>query len=358
MVDFINLSKSDWKDIVFKELKTTPFDSLIWKINDRISIDPYYTKAELKVNINPIPHTNDWYIGETFNLGNPETCNDQLLTALDGGVGSPLFIVPENINIRDIKNSLKKAEFSYLFNFIQFQEGVSDKYIIEKLELISEFGNTELDDMFGCLILPKENKIRLFEELSELSSGMYVLGFETKSSIESVDIKLAELLSEVRECFDEIDALDPAYCFLSSFFTFEIGNNYLFEIARLRAFSILWGNLQLAYGIESLQVPFLNIVFDPKVYGSDVNTNMIKATTMTMSAAIGGASRITVLPSDQTGSNFSRRIARNVQHLLLMESYFDKVIDPAAGSYYIETLTQKIAESAWKIFLKGEEVRR
>jgi methylmalonyl-CoA mutase len=72
-----------------------------------------------------------------------------------------------------------------------------------------------------------------------------------------------------------------------------------------------------------------------------------------MSAAIGGAGRITVTPSDapgKTSSAFSKRIARNVQHLLMMESYIDKVQDPAAGSYYVEQLTEVLAEQAWEIF--------
>ena len=81
---------------------------------------------------------------------------------------------------------------------------------------------------------------------------------------------------------------------------------------------------------------------------------MIKAATQTMAAAIGGADLIYVLPADyqQKGesTSFSRRIARNVQHLLQMESHLDQVIDPAAGSYYIERLTRHLCEEAWQEF--------
>ena len=88
---------------------------------------------------------------------------------------------------------------------------------------------------------------------------------------------------------------------------------------------------------------------------------MIRSTTQAMAAVIGGADRLVVIPSNmanlsadrqegEESNSFSHRIARNVQHLLKMESYLDRVIDPAAGSYYVEALTNQIAERAWEIF--------
>ncbi len=85
---------------------------------------------------------------------------------------------------------------------------------------------------------------------------------------------------------------------------------------------------------------------------------MIRAATQALSAVIGGADRLYVLPSNaalgEESSAFSRRIARNVQHLLQLESHTDKVIDPAAGSYYIEKLTDKLTEQAWAKFQEIE----
>jgi methylmalonyl-CoA mutase len=80
------------------------------------------------------------------------------------------------------------------------------------------------------------------------------------------------------------------------------------------------------------------------------NTNMIRSTTQAMAAVIGGANRLVVRSANNESNTFTRRIARNVQHLLKMESYLDRVVDPAAGSYYIEALTNQLAEKAWGIF--------
>jgi len=92
-------------------------------------------------------------------------------------------------------------------------------------------------------------------------------------------------------------------------------------------------------------------VYDPYV-------NMLRGTTEAMSAAIGGVHSLEVTPFDasfESPTEFSKRIARNVELLLKHESHFDQVVDPAGGSYYIENLTQSIAAEAWKLFLEIEE---
>ncbi len=91
---------------------------------------------------------------------------------------------------------------------------------------------------------------------------------------------------------------------------------------------------------------------------SDPHINMLKTQTEAMSAILGGADSLTVEPCDiifRQPDEFSERIARNQQLILKEESYFDKVADPGAGSYYIEKLTYLIAENAWKLFLEIEE---
>ena len=85
---------------------------------------------------------------------------------------------------------------------------------------------------------------------------------------------------------------------------------------------------------------------------------MLRTQTEAMSAILGGTDSLTVEPFDTTfrqPDEFSERIARNQQLILKEESYFDKVADPSAGSYYIENLTQLIAENGWKLFVETEE---
>jgi methylmalonyl-CoA mutase len=85
---------------------------------------------------------------------------------------------------------------------------------------------------------------------------------------------------------------------------------------------------------------------------------MLRATTEAMAAVIGGTDSLAVVPFDRfykRTDDFSERIAKNIQLVLKEEAHFDKVKDPAAGSYYIEHLTQVIAEKSWEIFLNVQE---
>jgi methylmalonyl-CoA mutase len=144
-------------------------------------------------------------------------------------------------------------------------------------------------------------------------------------------------------------------------FSFGLGSNYFFEIAKLRTARLLWAVITGAYKTvknESarMEIHCVTSEWNKTVY--DPYVNLLRTQTEAMSAALGGTDSMTVEPFDivfKEPDEFSERIARNQQILLKEESYFDKVIDPAAGSYYIEKLTAMIAENAWKEFLEIEE---
>ena len=140
-----------------------------------------------------------------------------------------------------------------------------------------------------------------------------------------------------------------------------VTSNYFMEIAKFRAGRMLWANIVKAYGPEkdcackmfahAVTSTWNQTVYDPYV-------NMLRGTTEAMSASIAGVHSLEVTPFDasfEAPTEFSQRIARNVELLLKHEAHFDQVVDPAGGSYYIETLTRSIADAAWKLFLEVEE---
>ncbi len=144
-------------------------------------------------------------------------------------------------------------------------------------------------------------------------------------------------------------------------FNFGIGNNYFMEIAKLRSARLLWAKIVEAYNPKDKESAKLvahseTNTFNKTIY--DPYVNMLRTQTEAMSAALGGADSITVLPFNavyEETTEFSERIARNQQILLKEESHLDKIVDPAAGSYYIESLTDALAEQAWKLFLEVQE---
>ncbi len=143
-------------------------------------------------------------------------------------------------------------------------------------------------------------------------------------------------------------------------FSFATGPNYFMEIAKLRAARWLWRAVCKEWAVEeklsNMYIHSRTASWNLTLY--DPHVNMLRTTTETMSASLGGSDTISVQPFDNTckeENEFSSRIARNTQLILKEEAYFNKVADPAAGSYYIEQLTVSIAEQAWKHFLEAEE---
>ena len=144
-------------------------------------------------------------------------------------------------------------------------------------------------------------------------------------------------------------------------FSQAITSNYFMEIAKLRAGRMLWANIVKAYNpvkncpckmfTHAVTSTWNQTAYDPYV-------NMLRGTTEAMSASIAGVHSLEVTPFNKAyedPNEFSMRIARNVELLLKHESHFDQVVDPAGGSYYIENLTDSIANEAWKLFREIEE---
>lgn len=144
-------------------------------------------------------------------------------------------------------------------------------------------------------------------------------------------------------------------------FNMGVSSNYFMEIAKFRAARMVWAQIVEQYNPESkLSAKMLchavTSRFNQTIY--DAHVNLLRSQTETMSAALAGVDSITTTPFDvpyKKPDAFSERIARNQQFLLKEESHLDKVVDPAGGSYYVETLTVSLAKEAWKLFLDVEE---
>jgi len=135
-------------------------------------------------------------------------------------------------------------------------------------------------------------------------------------------------------------------------FVFAVGSTYFFEIAKLRAARMLWARVVEQFKPIKLDACRMNLhVRTARINKSvcDPHTNILRATTEAMSAAIGGCESLTVEPF-----GFDDHIAINIQRVLAEEAHLNGVADPAGGSYYIEWLTASLAHEAWKLFQRIE----
>ena len=350
--DFQAVSKEEWLVKVEKDLKGKPLSDLDWMVGD-MKIPPFYHSSDLVSNgaLSSDRANNDWEIGEDIHWRNTKEANKAALEGLMGGVNATVFHFSSEKNDHDLRVLLDQIELPYISIHFRGDLAIAKwKDILNTIAEIAEHRAYDVSTLKGSVNL----KIISFEEIQDLLShplsGWKLLQLELPYTAkeESAEV-LAHGLLQAYELLDTTP-IDQRVAVLDRLMIrVAIGASYFVEIAKLRALSILWANLAKAYGLEQ-GLPDLEVVLAEASHDKNENTNMIRSTTQAMSAIIGGANRLIVRSASKECNTFTRRIARNVQHLLKMESYLDRVVDPAAGSYYIEALTTQLAQKAWDIF--------
>lgn len=359
---FSPTNKTNWKAQIEKDLKGKPYEELIWHLSEELHFEPFYTRAELG---QPAPLNsnsgNNWHIAEPILVDDYKTSNSKALEGLMGGAEALELAISKKPTAAEMAQLFDQVELTYIAVHFRLQDG--DIGLMEAvLEQFSSLVDAraypphEIRGSIGINLIDKQenwekvkhilNRFKLLLpqfrlltiEAAECSKTEEVLVHCLEKAVLAVD-RLSDLGMSVADVHEQIS------------FRLLIGKQYFVEIASIRALKLLWLHIQKAYNVEALELPPIGAGCNVRDYNADQNMNMIRATTIALSAAIGGVDCLAVLPSDLKGETaFQRRIARNVQHLLKMESYIDRVSDPAAGAYYIEKMTADFAGRAWEIF--------
>ncbi|MFW5656960.1 MAG: methylmalonyl-CoA mutase family protein [Bacteroidota bacterium] len=396
--DFPPVATETWEEKINADLKGADYEKkLVWRTNEGFNVSPYYRREHLKglefLESNPgeFPyvrstkkHNNDWEIRQDIRVDDVKQANEKALFVLDRGITSLGFSLPDNkkLDSEDFSALLKSIFFECIhLNFISGNQAprLLDLLIAETkskkvdknrvlgsidfdpLGALTVTGNTytHVEDDFqqaASLIEKAEHEIPNYRVLAVHASHFSNAG---ASIVQELGLGLAmavEYLNQLTEKGLGIDTISKHLQFI-----FGVGSNYFMEIAKLRAARLLWAHIIKSYDpasddsakmyIHSVTSDWNKTIYDPYV-------NMLRATTESMSAVMGGTNSLYVKPFDapfRKVSKFSGRIARNTQIMLKEEAYLDKVVDPGAGSYYIENLTCSIADQAWNVFLQIEE---
>ena len=349
---------ADWRQQLEKDLKGKPWTDLQWHLGDDIVVDPFYHPDQYFPQRLPLlagQAKAQWAIGESLVVGELKLGNQEILAALEGGAEALELQLSSPMGTEDWAVLLENVQLEYIaLNLVLsgvnqepgvFLEGLQGYIIkqgfeLEKLRGSIDFGQTGVSIAALQKYLPSFN-------LGVVNGQALHLGHAASAQ------ELAGLLQAGEAYLAAASSTELETVAQRILFKVAIGKSYFVEIAKLRALHILWFNVLKAYGVQK---PGLTIAahFAPDSQDENANTNMIRAATQAMAAIIGGAQELYVLPSNvgagESPTPFTRRIARNVQHLLRQESYLDKVQDPAAGSFYVEKLTEELARKAWGIF--------
>lgn len=354
--EFAPATKQDWLVKIEKELKGRPYEELQWQLGDLGIVEPFYVAEDVH-QTTPIRMPIFCKIGEKVSVENSKSASEILLEGLLNGVNAPGIQFYRNPQMNTWSTLFEGVESDWIETHFYWENaGWKDwQSILSEFQTYNQSKNKPLAEINGAIHFePSEEDfsalaadLKHWETVFPFFKFITVSGKKNWQGKEKIVDELQATIRQGIEILDKLtdEGLDAKTIADNLQFSVYIGTSYFVEIAKLRALHLLWANVLKAYGVQ-VETVKIDVEFAPQTQDENPNTNLIKATTMAMAAHLGGAARLTVLPSKDNA--FGRRIARNVQHLLQMESHFGKVNDPSAGSYYIEVLTRRLAEKVWE----------
>ena len=392
--EFTSPKRQDWLDKIQVDLKGADFQKkLVWKTDEGFSVQPFYMKEDLEklstIGSQPgeFPYVrgnkagdNNWFVRQEICSETAAQANKKALDVLGKGIDSLGFKIPaEQLSAEYVQTLLEGIHC----DCIELNFKVCPKHALELAQiLVAYFAgkgydpariNASIDfDPIKALIMKgmdTESLIPAGKALIETVKNypsfkvIAVNGVELSDSgayiVQELGYSLAWGAEYLKRLSDE--GVKGSEIARRIKFNMGISTNYFMEIAKFRAARLLWSKIAQEYASDDKEACKAAIHAKTSFYNMtlfDSYVNLLRSQTETMSAAIAGVNSITVTPFDaayEKPDDFSERIARNQQLLLKEESHFDKVVDPAGGSYYIEVLTDSLAAEAWKIFLKVQE---
>ena len=353
--DFNPVLSKQWKQKIQMDLKGADYnDTLIWKSNECINVKPFYHSDDFK-KLPDISSTkaSDFKICQTVFVDDIKVANGIARDAIAKGAGAIKFIIPSKNVV--IERLLKSIDLDKKLIYLKLQFLSSDyvKTIPSKNTII-------LIDIIGNLTATGNWYKNLQEDHKQFETQLtYSNQFSIDANIyqnagATMTQQLGYTLAHASEYLNNLDTVlsSEDKQRLQVTFQVSVGTNYFFEIAKLRALRELWTVLAEEFEVN----PNCHIMATPTKRNKtiyDYNVNMLRTTTECMSAVLGGADSINNLAYDHIyhkDNEFGQRIARNQLLILKHESYFDKVDNPADGSYYIEIITNELSEKALTLF--------
>jgi methylmalonyl-CoA mutase len=379
-------TEKDWKAKAEESLKGKSIETLKSSTYENIILKPLYSRedaqkapdypggSDFRRGIEPLGYiTNDWKVAQRISYNSYSELKEKLHGGIEKGQTALSFEVTEALFeskgiINEILGDLP-SRFPFAVNgrgmqsallaaLIEREESayqISGYVGSDPFSLFAEEGLIEEDFFKGWLDdvkLANEKLPKLRTVL--INTSTYHQG--GANGVQELGIAAAIGAFYLQKQLDSGMKLEDALG--KMIFQFSIGSHFFMELAKLRAARILWNKITQVYGAgpkdRGMHIAAETSLFTKTVY--DPHVNLLRAGNEGFAAVVGGVQYLHITPFDNiTGSShLSERIARNTQNILKEEAYLQKVVDPAGGSWYVETLTQELAEKAWQYFKQIE----
>lgn len=363
--DFPSTTREQWRDLVEAVLRKSgaSYDSLVTRTYDGIDIQPLYTEASAKFP-GLAPAKQGWDVRQRHAV--PDKL--AVMNDLEGGVTSLWLALPaETLQdvLADVYLDLAPVVVDGGAEFAE--TGRAMLRIYDEAPLLPEqvHGNLGADplglhartgitpDLAVAIDLTKKAR-KLFPHLRTIVVDAQPYHNAGGSDAEELGASIAAGVTYLRALTEAGLSADEAFGQLE--FRYAATADQFLTIAKLRAARRLWARVAEVSGATAKQVQHA-VTSSAMMTRRDPWVNMLRTTVACFAAGLGGADSVTVQPFDAAiglPDEFARRVARNTQNLLLEESHLGEVIDPAAGSWYVEQLTDELARTAWTWFREIE----
>lgn len=392
--EFVAPTKQEWLDKIQVDLKGADFDKrLVWRTNEGFNVQPFYRREDVLKLKTPdalpgeFPYVrgnkkkdNAWYVRQDIKVDDAKAANEKALDLLNKGIDSLCFKISGDDVNKDFVETLLK---DIVCDAVELNFNTCKRHTLELAHILTEYfeqkgydkakivGSLDWDpmekivmkghDVTPILDLAPEIVKALAEYPNFRCITVNAVSLNNAGSyiVQELGYALAwgnDYLNRLVEAGVDVDLAASKIKF-----NMGITENFFMEIAKFRAARMLWAEIVKQYNPkndESCKMCVNAVTSKYNMTLFDSYVNLLRSQTETMSAALAGVHSIVVTPFDavyETPNDFSERIARNQQLLLKEESHFDKVVDPGAGSYFIEELTTSLANEGWKIFLNVED---
>ena len=391
--DFAPVSKQEWLDKIQVDLKGADFNKkMVWRTNEGFSVQPFYQQEDVKdlplMNALPgeFPYVrgnkadeNTWFVRQNICVEDAKEANAKALDILNKGIDSLGFCVPADKQSAEFIETLLSGIYA---DCVELNFKTCQRHAVELAKLLADYfdkkgydkanicGSISFDPIERMLVKGKDTSalvgegkamieaLKDYPKFRAIAVNAFRLTDSGAFSYQELGYALAWGNEYLQQLVDAGVSAEQAAQNIK--FNMGINGVYFMEIAKFRAARMLWAQIVSQYTeckeSAKMHVCASTTTFNLTLFDSYVN--MLRTQTETMSAALAGVESIVVTPFDETfevPTDFAERIARNQQLLLKEECHFNKIVDVAGGSYFIEHLTDALAEQAWKLFLSVEE---
>jgi len=355
--DFNPVSSKQWKQKIQFELDGAEYNqTVIWNSPENIQVKPFYHSDEFTKAAPVKTQASQFKICQNIFVYDVDKSIQRAINTIERGAESLRFTIQnEKTDIKKLLENLPLENRTVYFNlnfisidFVKLLDTISIQKKAKFYCNLDPIGHFASDG--NWIPTSDKNNFESIEKISKATSNLSLLSVDLglyQNAGANITQQIAYSLAHATEYLNRIPNIPKQILFEVS-----VGTNYFFEIAKLRALRMLFELIAAEYNSE-LKCHLLVTPTKRNKTIYDYNVNMLRTTTECMSAILGGADAVANLPYDtlyHKDNEFGDRIARNQLLILKHESYFDKVNNPADGSYYIESLTMQLAEKSLTLF--------